>query len=144
MAWVTWPCKKGKFRLRDLDQLASIEEVVGKIVRVGECQPSDIKTGEIRFSPKNMGIFWVQYPLAAANKIIAAGNLKIGWVVARVESLKAYPLQYHRCLERGYVRERCTNATDRSGLCYNCGTAGHKAANCFARTRCVLCEEWAA
>lgn len=58
-----------------------------------------------------------------------------------METLRARPLQCHRCLEKGHVQRNCTNAIDRRGACYNCGAPGHKASGCTAKTRCVPCAE---
>ncbi|KAM0727856.1 putative 50 kDa protein in type I retrotransposable element R1DM [Formica fusca] len=88
-----------------------------------------------------MGTLWVQCPVAATVKVVAAGKIHVGWTMARVESLSARPLQCFRCLERGHVREQCSSQIDRSGCCYNCGSSGHKASNCVNKTHCVLCTE---
>ena len=34
-----------------------------------------------------MGTVWLQYPTTAAENVVEAGKLKIGWVLERVEAL---------------------------------------------------------
>lgn len=138
---VARPSKKGELRVRGLDESATKEEVVAAIARIGGCEVSEVKAGELRTLPRTMGTLWVQCPLQTANKVAAAGKITVGWVTAKVEALRARPLQCHRCLERGHVREKCTSAVDRSGACYNCGVPGHRANGCTAKTRCPLCAE---
>lgn len=88
-----------------------------------------------------MGTLFMQCPVAAADKVIAAGKIKIGWITADIEALTARPLQCYRCLGKGHVREQCNSPIDRSGCCYNCGSPGHRAKDCSEKTRCVICVE---
>lgn len=65
----------------------------------------------------------------------------VGWTAARVLLLQARPLQCHRCLEKGHVRQRCQATVDRSDLCYRCEKPDHKAAGCAAEPRCPVCAD---
>ncbi|KMQ90133.1 gag protein [Lasius niger] len=138
---VARPVRLAEIRIHGLDESIKTPEIVAEVARIGGCEASDVQTGEIRFSPKGLGTLWVKCPLAAADKVAREGKIRAGWLMARVELLKARPLQCFRCLGRGRVQAKCSSKTDRSGCCYNCGSNGHKAINCTARTRCVIWAE---
>lgn len=138
---VTRPCKKGELRVLGLDETATAAEVATIVANIGECSLEDIKTNKVRFNRGTMGTIWVQCPIKAAEKLVAMGSIRVGWVTAKIESLKARPLQCYRCLERGHVREVCSDPADRTNCCYNCGSTEHKANNCKGPTRCILCTE---
>ena len=73
----------------------------------------------------------------SAQKILASGRIKIGWVICRTRRHESIQRCY-RCLGYGYLSNRCTGP-DRSKLCYKCGEADHKAAACSCPPRCILC-----
>lgn len=105
----------------------------------GNCAINEVKTGQV--SRMNNGLFgiWLQCPLASAIKISKPGKLKIGWTIAKVEFLKARPMQCFRCWEIGHLKSQCTNNVDRTGLCYRCGQPGHVARQCASELCCALC-----
>ena len=116
------PQKMAELRIRDLDPSTTSEEVVQAIVEAGGCSPTDVKVGELRSSQRGQWTIWVRCPLAAANKVAAAGRLRLAFVQARVDLLDARPLHCYKCMERGHVRVNCPNTdVDRSGCCYRCG-----------------------
>ncbi|KOC58704.1 hypothetical protein WH47_09083 [Habropoda laboriosa] len=139
---VACPTKRAEIRIRGLDISASTLEVAEAVAAAGGCEVGEIKTGEIRFPPtRGAGAVWLQCPLAAARKVVAAGELTVGWCRCRVEALAARPLQCYRCLEVGHVRLACKSAVDRSGRCYTCGSAEHHASGCTEAPRCPLCSD---
>lgn len=115
------PAKTSELRIRGLDDSISPGEVVDAIVAETGCVAADVKTGVIRHTSRGMGSLWLQCPLTAARRLATAGRLRIGWVMAAVDSLPKRALQCYRCLEMGHVRSKCPNEEDRSGLCYRCG-----------------------
>lgn len=138
---VARPVKMADMRVRDLLASVSVEEVKGAISSVGDCPPHEIRAGEIRTAPSGLGTLWVQCPLRAANKVVAAGRLGIGWTSSRIEILEPRALQCYRCLGKGHVQSACPSSIDRSGMCYRCSEMGHAAKTCANDPRCVLCEE---
>ncbi|XP_076301808.1 uncharacterized protein LOC143219885 [Lasioglossum baleicum] len=137
---VSRPVKKAEFRLTGLDISVTPQEVVTAVAVAGGCAPDLVRVGEIKIPPNGLGTIWVQCPAAAALKIERAQKVKVGWSLARVVVLATRPLQCFRCLALGHVRQRCTAAVDRSSLCYRCGDPSHRAADCVAPPRCVVCE----
>lgn len=114
------PVKMADLRVKDLLVSTSAEEVRGVISSIGGCSLQEIRAGEIRLAPDGLGTLWVQCPLTAVNKVVAAGRLRVGWTSSRVEILEPRQLQCYRCLERGHVQSACLSSTDRSSLCYRC------------------------
>ncbi|XP_032690682.1 uncharacterized protein LOC116853647 [Odontomachus brunneus] len=99
------PTKRADIRVRDLDDTATVEDVISAVAVVGGCGPGYLKAGKIRPGPDRMGTLWL------------------------------------RCLEWGHVRASCKSKVDRSGLCYHCGSAGHRAAACDAPATCPVCRD---
>lgn len=138
-ALVTRPVLKGEIRLIGVDESVSEKEAVEIIAENGDCRIEEVKTGRPRMLSNGMFSIWAQCPLAAAAKIAKVGKIRIGWTVARIEMLKARPIQCFRCWGIGHIREKCKAETDRSGLCYRCGKPGHQARRCDAELCCAVC-----
>ncbi|XP_059056503.1 uncharacterized protein LOC131850320 [Achroia grisella] len=137
---VSRPVKSAELRIGDLDDSVMVADVVVAVMREGGCPESSVKTGEIRRNTQGTGSVWVRCPVAAARKLAEAGRLKIGWVMARVQSLDPRPQRCYRCLLTGHVGVRCTAAEDSSGICFRCSEPGHKAARCAAPSpKCRYC-----
>jgi Zinc knuckle len=81
----------------------------------------------------------IRLPVAVANKVLAAGDLKVGWADCRLRQSKE-PTKCFKCLEYGHVSSSC-GGVDRSKTCWRCGKNGHKAKDCRDEARCLLCKE---
>lgn len=138
---ITRPTKKAELRLSGLDDSTTTQEVKTVLADIGKCDPQDIRTGNIRFTPRGLGTLWVQYPLPAALQIEAQERIRLGWTYIRATLLKQRPLQCFKCFERGHVRYNCTNPVDRSNRCYNCGSTAHQARDCKYRMKCPICSD---
>lgn len=138
---VARPVKTADLRVRDLLASATAEDVRGAISSTGGCTLQETRAGGIRMAPNGLGSLWVQCPLTAANRVVAAGRLKIGLTSSRVEVLEPRQLHCYRCLERGHVQSACPSSIDRSKLCYRCGQEGHVARFCANEPLCVLCRD---
>ncbi|XP_059047979.1 uncharacterized protein LOC131843367 [Achroia grisella] len=137
---VSRPTKSAELRIGDLDDSATVAEVVAAVAREGKCTVETVKSGEIRRTSSGVGTLWVRCPVAAAKALVDAGRVKIGWTMARVFSLDPRPLRCYRCLLTGHVGQRCTAREDCGGMCFRCGQAGHKAASCVApKPHCRYC-----
>lgn len=140
-AVISRPIKKGELRLIGLDESILSEEISKVIANNGGCTVDEVKVGLIRIMKNGLRMVWVQCPLSAAVKISNPGKIKIGWTIARVELLKARPMQCFRCWEFGHVRYKCTSPIDRTGACFGCGRMGHPVQMCKEEPICVLCKE---
>lgn len=61
--------------------------------------------------------------------------------MARVELLRARPLQCFKCWGYGHVKSNCQIDKDRSNIYYRCGTEGHNARSCDEKPFCAICAE---
>ncbi|XP_011684679.1 PREDICTED: uncharacterized protein LOC105448018 [Wasmannia auropunctata] len=135
------PTMKGELRLSGLDASVTAEEVLKTVVETGCCRAEDVRLGNARIARNGTRTVWLQCPLDAALKIVDTGGLRIGWATARVELLRRRPLQCYRCLGIGHVRWRCPSDKDRTGYCFNCEEADHKASECGRPASCPVCKD---
>jgi len=136
---ITRPTMKAEIRVRDLDESVVPSQVADAIAKAGDCSPSDIKTGVVQFTGREMGTLWVRCPVAVANRMVAAKRLRVGWVYARIEALEPRLLQCYRCLEKGHVQAQCGGGTYRAICCYRCGKEGHMGRECRSPAKCPVC-----
>jgi len=136
---VARPVKCAELRVTKLDDAATCESIALAIADLGGCSPADVKVTLPRRATQGLFAAWARCPEVAAHKAAKTGKIKVGWAQARVELLKARPLQYYRCLEFGHTRQRCTASTDRGNVCYRCSQPGHLAAACTDVPHCTLC-----
>ncbi|XP_026830961.1 uncharacterized protein LOC113563491 [Ooceraea biroi] len=140
-AQVRRPVKKAEIRIVGLDDDTTEEEVRQEIAKVGKGDSKDIRTGRISRTRMGTAIIWALCPLTVAMEAAKRGKIRIGWTSARIELLQARPIRCFRCMETGHVRDRCTNTTDRTGMCFKCGIIGHKAVDCANKPHCPICEK---
>lgn len=95
------PTKTAELRIKDLDDSVTAEEVALAVAESGECLVGEVKTGIVSRAPNGLGTIWMRCPLMAANRVAAAGHIRVGWANARVELLDVRPLQCFKCLEGG-------------------------------------------
>jgi len=94
------------------------------LTEFGECLASDVRVGPFRAMRNSLNIVWMQCPFSTALKISRRGKVNLGWSVARVELMKARPIQCFKCWHFGHVRNNCDSPTDRTGHCFKCGRGG--------------------
>jgi len=138
---VTCPIPTAELRIRDLCESTEEGDVKEAVASAGGCAPDLVKVGLIRFAGRGLGTAWVRCPLTAANKLVAARKLRIGWTNSRVEALERRPLQCYRCMGKGHTKSQCPSPIDRGGNCYRCGRSGHAARDCTAPVRCPVCAD---
>ena len=137
----------GVIEIKDLDVLTSKEDIVEAIRN--EYQDSDLSPAEdmiiksLRKAYGDTQTAVIQIPTKMDQQMIVKQKIRIGWVVCRIREMKrnARPLRCYKCLGFGHISKNCTITQDRSNLCYNCGTEGHKARDCENKPSCVLCQD---
>ncbi|GAB1867733.1 CCHC-type domain-containing protein [Camponotus japonicus] len=136
------PLKRAELRLQGLDDSITREEVIGAITGLMDCRAEDLTVGEIRFLPYRLGSVWLRCPVAVSNKLVEAGDFRIGWTRVVVKPLKARRMRCFRCLEVGHGMMGC-KGPDRSGRCHRCGDCSHRSRQCTAGVpKCPLCAEF--
>lgn len=130
-----------EIRVRNLTEAMEEDDVLRAVASVGDCDPTMVKVGPIRSTGRGLGTAWVRCPLAAANRLVAAGKLRIGWMNTRVEALEKRPLQCFGCMEKGHVKAQCCGEVDRSKQCYRCGNPGNIARDCALPEHCPVCVD---
>ncbi|XP_037898450.1 uncharacterized protein LOC119643177 [Glossina fuscipes] len=74
-----------------------------------------------------------------ANKLLAGGKLRVGWVVCRLRDHRAL-VKCYRCLEFGHIAKQCKAICDRSKVCRRCVEDWHIAKVCSKDPLCFSCK----
>lgn len=135
------PTKTADFLIIGLEDSTDPQEIAQAVSTAGGCAVTDIKVGDPKANNRRVISAWIRCPVGAADKLLSAGTLTVGWARIRVMPLAARPLQCFRCLEKGHTRANCRATVDRSHCCYRCGVAGHTAASCTAPAQCMVCRD---
>ena len=126
---------------KDLDEVTSREEICTalkeqfKLEEFGEASIVSLRKAYGGTQTATMRL-----PVESAQKLLAVGKIRIGWVVYRLReqiSLK----RCFKCLMFGHFAKACTSGIDRSDRCRRCGEKGHIAKECNRGPKCILCEE---
>lgn len=122
---------------RDLDEITTEEDIRQALEVFGLKNRDELAIKNLRKGYVGTQIAIISLPAEAANKLLQAGKVKIGWAVCKVREL-IQPKQCYRCLEFGHIARDCNNC-DRSKLCRRCGETGHIAKTCEKEPKCMLC-----
>ncbi|XP_037898457.1 uncharacterized protein LOC119643184 [Glossina fuscipes] len=74
-----------------------------------------------------------------ANKLLAGGKLRVGWVVCRLREHRAL-VKCYRCLEFGQIAKQCKAICDRSKVCRRCVEDWRIAKVCSKDPLCFSCK----
>lgn len=89
---VARPTKMAELRLSGLDDMTESRDVVEALAAAGGCVTWEIQVGTIRRLRGGLGSVWARCPAVAARKLVETGKIRVGWVIARVEVLRARPM----------------------------------------------------
>ncbi|XP_013198741.2 uncharacterized protein LOC106141647 [Amyelois transitella] len=141
VAVVSRPYKTAQIKIAGFNEAVTPEALQAEVAKVGNCPLGQVKLGQIRLAPNQTGAVIVTCPVAAANTLITAGRLLVGWSAARVIGLKALPMRCFRCMGMGHTRALCPSPVDRSDLCHRCSKAGHLTSACGVKEPwCAVCH----
>ncbi|XP_053605922.1 uncharacterized protein LOC128679490 [Plodia interpunctella] len=140
-AEVSRPYKTAQVKISGFDEAVTQESLREAAAGIGNCPPEQIKVGAIRMAPDQTGAAILTCPVAAANSLIKAGHLLVGWSAAKVKGLEALPMRCFRCMGMGHTRALCPSPVDRSNVCHRCGKTSHVTAECSAKEPwCAVCH----
>ena len=125
---------------KDLDEVTSKGEICTALMEQFKLEElAEESIVSLRKAYGNTQTATLRLPVDAAQKLLAAGKVRIGWVVCRLReqiSLK----RCFKCLAFGHFAKACTSGIDRSDRCRRCGEKGHIAKACNRDPKCLLCE----
>ncbi|KAI8439037.1 hypothetical protein MSG28_012909 [Choristoneura fumiferana] len=140
VATVQRPVKTADLRITGFDESVTPEDIKTAIVLKGGCSTENVKVSPIRFLASGTGSALIRCPITAANALLAAGKILVGWSAAHVKALDPMPMRCYRCLGTGHTRALCPSAVDRGDLCFRCSKPGHKSAECQEAPFCSACH----
>jgi len=132
---------KADFRIVGFDESVIKDEILTVLSENGGCLTSKIRVGPFRQMRNGLMMSWIQCPLSAALRVSRKGRVNLGWSVARVELMKAKPVQCYKCWHFDHVRNNCSSSVDRTGHCFKCGGTNHSSYTCQLSPYCVICAE---
>ena len=133
------PIRRMEFRLADLEESVTADEIKKAVAARGRVPLGDVRVGPLRPRGGGLNSVWLQCPEPCAEMIRKDGGLRVGWSRVRLIPLEKRRLQCYRCLAVGHTRVNCRSAVDRSNSCFKCGKEGHKAIGCRASPHCPVC-----
>ena len=129
--------KKVTLKIRDLDPLATEEEVKAELRKTLRNEQTNLKVKVFDPNRRGLKLAVVVLPEDEAIKLEELSRLKVGMTSCRVRR-RVVVTRCFRCLGFGHQRRSCKEE-DRSSLCYKCGEAGHPAKSCTGMQKCFLC-----
>ena len=120
--------KKVTLKIRDLDPLATEEEVKAELRKTLRNEQTNLKVKVFDPNRRGLKLAVVVLPEDEAIKLEELSHLKVGMTSCRVRR-RVVVTRFFRCLGFGHQRKSCKEE-DRSSLCYKCGEAGHPAKSC--------------
>lgn len=127
---------------RDLDEITTVDELRDALNEQGNLGnvPMTIRMRKAYGGTQTAAI---RLAMAAANKLLELGRVKVGWSVCSLKATPRVTKQMERCFKCmgfGHQARNC-EGPDRSDLCRKCGEKGHFARDCTKQPRCMLCRK---
>lgn len=126
-----------RIEIKDVDAEATDDEIVQAISKVSS-PAINVKILSKRKVGRGTQIVTVSIPASIAKKLLS-DRLRIGYVNCRVRCIIEVKKCF-RCQDYGSSRDNC-KASDRSNLCWKCGSEGHKSRECSSEAKCFLCKD---
>ena len=119
-----------------MDEVTTAEDLRKAMVRDLNLEGVDMSIS-MRKSFNRSQAATIKLPVAAANKALQIGKVKVGWTRCALR----LPIQVTRCFKCMGFDHRAHNCKgpDRSDLCRRCGAKGHMARDCSKAPKCMLC-----
>ena len=125
--------------IKDIDEITTAEEVIEALEKQIP-QGSLARVVKMRKAYGGTQIATISVQAKEAPKYLEMGKVRIGWTICRIKE-KHQLVQCYKCLQYGHIARYCKNEKDMSKLCFRCGCTQHKAKDCSAEPRCLLCKD---
>jgi hypothetical protein len=137
---ITKSAPKLTYIVDHLDEGVEEKELVMALrEKLGLAEAEDVKVLSLRPSYGLTRRCVVQVPRSErAAALEKFDNFRVGLNRCRVRQRRR-PNWCSRCWKPGHSSKDCKSLEDRSNLCLNCGSGGHKAVLCVRPANCVLC-----
>ena len=99
-----------EFRLLNLDESVTAEEIKEIVAARGKMQLSDIRVGPLRPARDGLNTAWLQCPVTCAELLQRDGSLRVGWSRVRMIPLVRKRLQCYKYFAVGHTRMLWTRA----------------------------------
>lgn len=128
--------QKGLMEIRDIADWSVKEDILNALVNYPGLSLPDVNVLSIRKIYRGSLAAMVLLPLNIAEKIVAAGRIKIGMVCCKVRLCERLTRCF-RCMVGGHEARNCPGP-NREKCCRKCGCDGHFAAQCTAEQEAVV------
>ncbi|XP_037880699.1 uncharacterized protein LOC119632069 [Glossina fuscipes] len=129
--------QRGSVERRDIDEITSREDICEAIKCQYVLTNAEVVSLRKAYDSTQMAI--ISLPREDANKLLAGGKLRVGWMVCRLREHRT-PVKCYRCLKYGHISKQCEGTCDRSKVCRRCGEEGHMAKVCSNDRLCFSCK----
>ncbi|XP_050523512.1 uncharacterized protein LOC126895562 [Daktulosphaira vitifoliae] len=126
------PVMSAAFMLLDVEKWIVEEDVVGALTTILSKEGVGVSVGavSVRLHGSGKGRYtWCEVSIRASQPLVGLTRLRVGWGTCRIRVPQDKGPRCYRCLERGHVQTAC-NGVDRTGACFTCRAAGHRARDC--------------
>lgn len=132
---------KTSIEVRDLDEFTTEDEVRAAIVKETKDISGRIAVFLTKANARAQKTAIVELSTTAANTILAASRLKVGYMHARVRH-RVVVTRCYKCFGYGHEQSTCQGPDRRAQkICIRCGEKDHKKAECGNDAKCFLCAE---
>ncbi|XP_037957889.1 uncharacterized protein LOC119687587 [Teleopsis dalmanni] len=125
--------------IRDLDALTTTAEVEEAVKRILPNGIDRLKAMVTKPNNRELVRACVQLPTIAAEKLLEAGSITIGWIIAKMR-MRTETKRCFRCHGVGHIQRNC-KGPDRTTLYIKCGEPEHKLKDCANPPKCCICSD---
>lgn len=130
--------KKKIIHIKDLDEVTTVEDIKEAVAKLTSVDIQNFEVRALRPAFGNRQNATIIMTETAANKLIAAGKIKVGWTNCRIQERKREDRCF-KCWEYGHTKLEC-KGPDRQNLCLRCTANDHRVSKCRNKPYCLTCK----
>lgn len=135
--------KKCDLLITGMDAVTTKEEILIALKDAGPLTAEESNKLEVKHLYTNRSgeqVATITTVKEVADKVIANGQLKIGWTRCRVKEKVSVP-RCSNCLRVGHIGRTCKAKTSDGKKCLNCTQSGHEVRECTNNSFCNSCAK---